>query len=104
MKKTSPAAKSAVLMKAAQPARKSRYKSYPVRITVVKQKGRCGMGHKVGDAWMYNFEPGKPSLPPICEVALHTMFGRGRVEMAFPDENQLALTSSGTYTPTPCRF
>ena len=59
-------------------ANESQYKSYPVKIKVIKQQGHCGMGHKVGDEWMYNFEPGKPSPPPICEVALHMMFGHFR--------------------------
>ena len=26
--------------------------SYPVRITVVSQRGKCEAGHKVGDAWL----------------------------------------------------
>jgi len=51
------------------------YKSYPVRIRVVSQKGWCGMCHKVGDEWIYVFEPGKPpNTPNICESALHAMF------------------------------
>lgn len=78
MKKISKSKDEDGLRKGKAPARKSRYKSYPVRIRVVKQQGHCGMGHRVGDEWMYNFEPGKPSPPPICEVALHTIFGHLR--------------------------
>ena len=55
------------------------YKSYPVRIRVISQKGWCGMGHKVGDEWTYVFEPAKPKTPDICESALHTMFCHLRV-------------------------
>ena len=55
------------------------YKSYPVRIRVVSQKGHCSEGHKVGDEWVYAFEPGKPKTPDICESALHTMLHYLRV-------------------------
>ena len=38
------------------------------------------MCHKVGDEWIYTFEPGKPpKTPDICESALHAMFCHLRV-------------------------
>jgi len=51
------------------------YKSYPVRIKVVSQKGWCGMCHQVDDEWLYKFEPGKvPDVPNICPEAFHSLF------------------------------
>ncbi len=53
---------------------KREYKTYPVRIKVVSQKGSCVFCHEVGDEWIYKYEPGKkPETPDICDVALHTM-------------------------------
>ena len=50
------------------------YKTYPVKIKVISQKGWCGMCHQVGDEWLYKWEPGKiPETPNICEAALHSM-------------------------------
>ena len=55
------------------------YLSYPVRIKVISQKGHCGMGHNVGDEWIYKWEPGKVDNPNICEIAFHTIFPHIRV-------------------------
>ena len=51
------------------------YKSYPIRIKVISQKGWCGMQHKVGDEWIYKMEPGKaPEIPNICAEAFNSLF------------------------------
>lgn len=49
------------------------YIAYPVRIKVVSQKGYCAMGHKVGDEWVYTFEPFHPKTPDICPSVLHDL-------------------------------
>ena len=46
------------------------YIAYPVKIKVLSQKGYCAMGHKVGDEWVWAFEPGNPKIPDICPSAL----------------------------------
>lgn len=51
------------------------YKSYPVRIRIVSQKGACSFCHKVGDEWIYKYEPGKtPEIPNICDASLNMLF------------------------------
>ena len=50
------------------------YKTFPVKIRVISQKGLCVLCHKVGDEWIYKYEPGKrPETPDICDGALHAM-------------------------------
>ena len=56
---------------------KSSYISYPVRIRIISQKGTCAFSHKVGDEWIYTYEPGegkKPVTPNICDAALHMLY------------------------------
>ncbi len=44
-------------------------KMYNVEITVISQKGKCGVGHKVGDKWIV----GSTTPGGICLSAYHTM-------------------------------
>lgn len=50
------------------------YVTYPVKIKVISQKGYCAWGHKVGDEWVYAFQPGNPEYPGICPSAFYAMF------------------------------
>ena len=49
------------------------YVAYPVKIKVISQKGYCAMGHKVGDEWVYAFEPFHPKSPGICPSVLQDL-------------------------------
>jgi len=52
------------------------YITYPVRIKIVSQKGKCAYCHKVGDEWICKHEPGKPpEVPDICFSALSVILG-----------------------------
>jgi uncharacterized repeat protein (TIGR04076 family) len=42
---------------------------YNIEITVVSQKGKCGVGHKVGDKWIV----GSTTPDGICLSAYHSM-------------------------------
>ena len=67
------------------------YIAYPVEIKVVSQKGYCGQGHKVGDEWVWTFEPGNPKTPDICPSVLPAMY-----------RNLWLLSFGGTFAwPTP---
>jgi uncharacterized repeat protein (TIGR04076 family) len=44
--------------------------SYDIEITVISQKGTCGVGHKVGDKWVVS-----GSTPAgICNSAYHDLY------------------------------
>jgi len=45
--------------------------SYPVRITVASQQGKCAAGHKVGDTWLVeeNLTPGGVCLGAFNAIA-----------------------------------
>ncbi len=71
--------------------------SYPVRITVVSQRGKCESGHKVGDSWLVdeNKTPGG-----ICMGAFNSIAPNLRV-MRFGGEYPWATDKDATTVACP---
>jgi len=45
-------------------------KPYPVKITIISQKGTCDVGHKVGESWVVDLK----TLRGICCEAFHVLW------------------------------